>query len=84
MWQQFPWRPFSVDKLTTRGFQIDIIFLKKQLDMSMPSNPLDVILDEDEEVSEETTEGEPGEGEDGAGAEEEADHLSGDDEQPNE
>ena len=52
--------------------------------MSVPSNPLDVILDEDEEVSEETLDGEPGEGEDGAGAEEEGNHLSGDDEQPNE
>ena len=51
--------------------------------MSVPSNPLDVILDEDEEESKETLEGEPGEGEDGAG-EEEGDHLSGDDAQPNE
>ena len=49
--------------------------------MSVPSNPLDVILDEDEEESEETLEGEPGDGEDGAGEEE--DHLSGD-AQPNE
>ena len=51
--------------------------------MSVPSNPLDVILDEDEEESEETLEGEPGEGEDGAGVEQ-GDHLSGDGAQPNE
>ena len=57
---------------------------KKTVDMSVPSNPLDVILDEDEEESEETLEGEPREEEDGAGEEEEGDHLSGDDAQSNE
>ena len=52
-------------------------FRKEQLGMSVRSNPLDVILDEDEEETQETLKGESGEGEHGS-VEEEGENLSGD------